>query len=419
MSGKGRIEARVLFDTPQSEIASLIRARLGECESASLVAGFVTVDGIDAISGPLFKDPDRLELLLIGAGTHRAFEACDRLIRAGVDNKRLQVHLGFTRRSRGGFAKYHPMLHSKVYLMEMPGGRACAFIGSHNLTGFAMRGLNGEAGVLLEGPSSAREFDDVRGHIGEAARQAVEYRPSMKEAYNWWAVEFLGGLKGHIDDRPKDDRGSPTIVVLAECPGSGLPDDREVIYFEIPDAIRAMRREVHLFLFDTLPATPGLALDERDTAKCVCRGEVVGLEDGSGGVELLADWEVEMGRDTSKLVRTRDGRVRPVPRDGMQQVRVQLDGVPAEDFLYLPVPPRRSWIPVLDETDAKSESGNDDLVDESSGVEFAGEAVRWHRVIQLDEAGGRRASAYRQALLEMSPESGSYTLMLHRLRAPD
>ena len=417
MNGKGPVEARVLFETPQYEIASLVRSRLEECESASLVAGFVTVDGIDAISNPLVAYPDRLELLLIGAGTHRAFQACDRLIAAGVERKRLQVHLGFTRRSGRGFAKYHPMLHSKVYLMEMIGGGACAFIGSHNLTGFAMKGLNGEAGVLLEGPSSAKEFDAVRAHIAEAARQAVEYDPSMKDAYNWWAVEFLGGLRSHIDDRPKDDRGSPTIVVLAECPGSALPSDGDVIYFEIPDAIRAMRREVHVFLFDELPTSPTQALDQVDAAKCVFRGEVIGLEDGSGGVELLADWEVQIGRNRSKLVPTMDGRVRPSPREGMQQVRVELRGVPDEGLVYLPVPPRKSWVPVLDQMGAIVETISFESADDADVAEVALEAMNWQRVIGLDEVGGRKASAYRQALVEMSPESGSYTLMLRRLRA--
>ncbi|MYD98226.1 MAG: hypothetical protein F4X98_12705 [Gammaproteobacteria bacterium] len=415
MKGEGRVEARVLFETPQSEIASLIRSRLERCESASLVAGFVTVDGIDAMSDPLVARPDRLELLLIGAGTHKAFQACDRLIEAGVENERLQVHLGFTRRAGRGFARYHPMLHSKVYLMEMTGGGACAFIGSHNLTHFAMRGLNGEASVLLEGPSSADEFEAVRAHIGEAAKQAVEYDPAMKDAYNWWAVEFLGGLKSHVDDRPKDDLGAPTIVVLAASTESELPGLGEVIYFEIPDAIRAMRREVHVFLFDILPASPTGVLD---AAKCMFRGVVVGLEDRRGGVELLADWEVETGRGTSKLVRT-DGRVRPRPRDGVQQVRVEIQDVLDEEFLYLPVPPRTSWVPVLDEMDAIDATGSPDSFQQADAFQTAVRTESWYRVIGLDEAGGRKASAYRRALVEMSPEAGGYTLMLRRVRSVD
>ena len=353
MNEKGNVEARILFATPRCEIASLIRSRLDECESAHLVAGFVTDEGIGEISDPLFADPYRLELLLIGAGTHKAFEACDQLIESGVEPKNLQVHLGFTRGSGGGFVKYHPMLHSKVYLMEMTDGRACAFIGSHNLTGFAMRGLNGEASVLLEGPSSAKEFDAVRAHIQEAANQAVQYDPSMKEAYNWWAVESLGGLKSYADDRPKDVQGSRTIVVLAECPDSGLPCSGEIVYFEIPEAIRAMGMEVHLFLFERLPNTPNRALDELDSVKIAFRGRVVGLENGGGGLELLADWQVQQGRHTSKLAPTVDRRVRCSPQDRMQQVRAALRGVPDESLEYRPVPPQRSWFPILENANAR------------------------------------------------------------------
>ena len=57
------------------------------------------------------------------------------------------------------------MLHSKIYYMEMPNDQACAFIGSHNLTSFALRGLNGEASVLLEGPRERPEFASVREHV--------------------------------------------------------------------------------------------------------------------------------------------------------------------------------------------------------------------------------------------------------------
>ncbi len=46
-----------------------------------------------------------------------------------------------------------------IYYMELPGGDACAFIGSHNVTAFALTGLNGEAAVLavaLLGSGSSR-----------------------------------------------------------------------------------------------------------------------------------------------------------------------------------------------------------------------------------------------------------------------
>ena len=60
------------------------------------------------------------------------------------------------------------MLPSKVYLFELLDGTAAAFIGSHNLTGFALCGLNGEG--LLEGPAASAPFADVRKDISAACR---------------------------------------------------------------------------------------------------------------------------------------------------------------------------------------------------------------------------------------------------------
>ena len=91
------VSAKVLFDKPQQEIASLLRDRLDRCASASLVAGFMTVEGIKAIADPLRAHPAKLNHLVVGAGTYRAFEACDRLIDAGVNPDNLHVHFGFTR----------------------------------------------------------------------------------------------------------------------------------------------------------------------------------------------------------------------------------------------------------------------------------------------------------------------------------
>ena len=125
------VSAKVLFDKPQQEVASLLRDRLDRCTSASLVAGFMTVEGIEAIAGPLRAHPAKLNHLVVGAGTYKPFEACDRLIDAGVNPDNLHVHFGFTRktsaRAKYPFLRYHPMLHSKVYLMEMGNGSSSAF----------------------------------------------------------------------------------------------------------------------------------------------------------------------------------------------------------------------------------------------------------------------------------------------------
>ena len=275
------LSAKVLYDMPQQEIASLLRRRLDSCTSVSLVVGFMTEDGINVIAEPLRTSPNKLCHLVVGAGTYKVFEACDHLLEVGVNPDHIHVHLGSTRLNRRGFVRYHPMLHSKVYLMEMGDGSTSALIGSHNLTGFAMQGLNGEASVLLEGPSSHSVFEDIRLHIDAAVRQAVVYDTLKKEGYAWWAATYIKGLGGQFKDQPRDAEIQRTMVVMAECTSPKIPATDDIVYFEIPEAIEPiehLRTEVHVFLFDSLPHTPAQGLSDLARAKHAFKCQTMGVE---------------------------------------------------------------------------------------------------------------------------------------------
>jgi hypothetical protein len=206
----------------------------------AVVAGFVTPDGVDALDLLKPSNAGKLSRFVIGAGTYRAFEAIDRLILAGVPPIGVRIHLGHSRLSggkRNPFHRYHPMLHSKIYLFEMDDGTAAAFVGSHNVTGFALRGLNGEAGVLLEGLGSDPPLTEVRTHIDQAYLQAVAYDPSMKEAYAWWTREYFEGLRAEASDSPRDSEPRRTVVVVAAQPAGLVPRPDDVIYFEIAEEL--------------------------------------------------------------------------------------------------------------------------------------------------------------------------------------
>jgi hypothetical protein len=292
------VQIKVLFDAPQQEIASRIRGRIAACESVSLVAGFATTEGIDQISAPITSAPQKLSHLVVGAGTFRAFEALDDLIAMGVARERLHVHLGMSRKTggrRNPFARYRPMLHSKVYLLNMGGGQAVAFVGSHNLTGFAMLGLNGEAGIELAGDASDRVFLDLQGHVDTAVAQASLYQSWMKDAYAWWTAQFIDGLRVEINDQPRDSESRMTLIVLAAIESGQIPKPRDVIYFELPDdlAIDTLTAQVHVYLFDFLPTSPFEALDSLETARARYLCVLLGIDKARGGVELLANWHID------------------------------------------------------------------------------------------------------------------------------
>lgn len=300
--------------------------------------------------------------------------------------------------------------------MEMGDGTTSALVGSHNLTGFALQGLNGEAGVLLDGPSPSAEFQDIRTHIAEAVSQGVIYDPSKKEAYAWWAEQYIDGLRGRFKDRPRDAASQKTMVVMAEWNGPDLPGTDDLVYFEIPqaiDPITSLQTEVHLFLFDTLPRTPALGLNDLANAKHSFRCRTRGVEDDRGGLELRAHWQIQ-NRMKPVLDKT-PYPFRPSPQSGMQQIRVQVSDESLALFDYLFDAEHATWLPSLDEEALDPGMG---LVAGSPKSAHAESRERWFRVNDLVRVGEgeRMPRRDRMALTDMSPESGNYILMSLRRR---
>src|SRR5262249_9749291 len=160
----------------------------------------------------------------------------------------------------------------------------------------ALCGLNGEAGVLLEGPSSDALFREIRAHVSTAVTESVQYDPADRDAYAWWAGQYIQGLAAEFIDSPEEE-GNPkkSIIIQSEGRGARLPNIGEVVYFEFPKAIgkvRSMSAEVHLYVFDTLSESPYVALRQLSKARASYWCTTLGIEDDSGGLELNADWHI-------------------------------------------------------------------------------------------------------------------------------
>jgi hypothetical protein len=414
------VSVEVLFGRPQREIAALLTARLAQAVKASVVTGFATVEGVEAILPAFRANPGKLETLVLGAGTYRAFEAIDRLIAAGVPADRLFVHLGHTRATGSGakytFYRYHPMLHSKIYFMEAADGTAYAFIGSHNLTGFALNGMNGEASVLMTGPASSPEFNPIKDHIAESRAQSMLYSPAMKEALTWWTTQFVDGLRLKINDEDREDELKRTIVVLAVKADEPLPDEGDIIYFEIPAAlgtIQSLRAEVHIYVFSTKPASVHSALASLGTAQKALWCRVEGLEKDQGGAELRADWYIDRTGDP-KLVRA-PKPFRPRTARDMQQVRVSVRNPLFGEYEYLFEPRKTRWKPVFDE-DSRLEVSPDEAERLRALKLIPPEDKEWLLVRHLKPAEKPPEDKYEIALRQYSPEGGGFILFSMRRR---
>jgi HKD family nuclease len=416
----------VLFNKPQSEIASLIADRIHKASTVKIITGFATPGGIAAIADPIANNPAKLKALVVGAATFRAFEALDDLVADGVPIASLHVHLGHTAMTGGRknpFARFHPMMHSKIYYMELENAGACAFIGSHNITAFALTGLNGEASVMLEGPRDSPEFGKIREHITEAQQQATPYKPSMKEAYAWWTREFIDGMKAEVKI-PVDSVSVRTILLFATAPTGQRPNVGDQLYFEIPEGIEridSLKTEVHLFLFEILPADPWNALKSALTADAIYTCKTLGAENRQGNREVVAQWRIA-STPTPVLTAVSGGVLRPTTANGMQQVRAEVVKCDVKNFQYLFEHAKAEWDPIFSDgarIDKVSAAGtsNPKVLNEAWGGQSS--ERDWRLVVDLIPRLELTNNEEEEALKLVSPDSGSFTLISLRRRQLD
>ncbi|GJH13592.1 hypothetical protein CBA19CS11_32160 [Caballeronia novacaledonica] len=429
----------VLFDSPQREIGPLIADRMARSLATSIVTGFLTPGGLGAIAKPIEANPLSLKTLVVGAATYPGFDALDNLLTAGVPSDRLHIHLGHTSETRGRkhpFARYHPMLHSKVYYMELEGANACAFIGSHNVTSFALEGLNGEAAVMLDGPVDSPEFQEIRKHIDAARNQSVRYSPGMKEAYAWWMREFIDGLKAEMKI-PQEGSTVRTILLFASAAREDRPTIGQSIYFEIPagiEKIESLKTETHLFLFDTLPTDPWKALIDASSAIARYTCKTLGAENKQGNREIVADWRIDGA--TRPILRTVPRSIfRPGKPNDMQQVRAEVVAENVVPFEYLFEREKVEWDPELlsegilhPHRELERRIVQEDMRDGGGAREWSNVALEealggsrggWKLVNGLVRRAGSAKENDEAALQRANPDSGSFILVSLRRRRHD
>lgn len=374
-----------------------------------IVVGFATVEGVEAVFQG--AQPRKLASLVLGASTYKGFEALDKIISLGADANNIHVHLGHCRKTKSDKAKkpyyqYHPMLHSKVYYFENGDGTSCAIIGSHNMTGFALLGLNGEASVLISGPSDAVQMQAVRSHIDNAQKQSVKYDPLLKHAMAWWFREGVYGLasamlRGHGENEE-------TIVVISTTP-QRFPAYEDTVYLEISDKIRRLRElttEVHFYFFKQLPESPLSALKNLGQAEASLWGKISGIERKQGNIEIAANWQIS-GSPHPTLIPT-PKPFRPSPGPGQQQIRVLTYKKVDQRFRYIFEHGTDKWIPSIQMRSEVQASPDHDSMLRSLRLAPPQDGA-WGLVdglVPADTVSRKEQDAYQH----MAPSSGNYVL---------
>jgi hypothetical protein len=277
---------------------------------------------------------------------------------------------------------------------------------------------------MLEGPANDPEMEKVKKHILACQEKSAPYDPSLKAGFAWWAEQFLEGLQVQTKAGASDAEGVNTILIIGAVPAHGIPAQGEVIYFEIPEALgkaKSLDSEVHVYLFDHPPASPGDALAQLRTARKTLWCRSVGVEIKQGGKELAVSWHIP-NRASPQLLRA-PVPFRPAVTRGMQQVRVEVYNDVWDKYEYL-FEGKPKWDPIYDEKETLTASADDAAI--LRGLELIPPQDReWHLVRGLKPASSGVAksnkgeSRFEVALRESAPESGNFVLFSPRRRKVD
>jgi hypothetical protein len=399
------------FDSVHTPITTIIGDRLRRANKIRIVSGFMTRGGIDELSS-LYANHSALETLVVGAGTYSAFEALDYLISKGTSPKSLFVHNGFSKTTTSRkylFARFRPMLHSKIFYMEFDDGSCCAFVGSHNLTSFALGGANGEAGLLIEGSQSLEIFKEINAHIDTAKNEAVQYNPIYKGAYAWWLRTFINGLGPEVGGPPSNWQSGRIILVFAQAAPSIKLQTGEMIYFEIPsnvEKIKQLETEIHLFIFDILP--PAKECYQRINeahSKYLCLLEGADRTGGNKVVEV--DWRIDSRKNG--ILYPVFGR-QYITNTAEQQIRAKIISYDTRSIDYHFSRPDTEWEPILSEDIILKPQG---LSEFTAKNEFLGDQRshdQW-RLVRGFKSKESELALEMADIREMSPGADSYFII--------
>jgi HKD family nuclease len=232
---------------PLPELRSLFPTHV---RSFRIVTGFLTKPGLTLLKR-LASDETKIDRLIIGRATPGAWEGVTSLSPSLVERS-VRVHLGWKIKGKPLKVQkgWRPMLHSKIYLITLQNGTSWAYVGSNNCTEYALRGKNGEAGFVIQGPSDAEVFHQMERYIESLWSHAVPFRQEHVEYYS-------AALDSVVRAELSESNGNfeQVGVILLENRKDSLPafGDNDRIYFEIPKSrssdwthFQSLGKRVHL-----------------------------------------------------------------------------------------------------------------------------------------------------------------------------
>lgn len=232
------MDIKFFFNESRGDIRPELMKALDECISFKLVTGFVTEAGISNF-GPRTEIIDKCDLLVFGDANAKALQSMsalyDDFLKRGKTDI-IKVHLGYGNRIyERSYLKqiYRPMMHSKVFLFHCNDGRFKAFIGSQNISGYSLRGLNSEAIVEISGQTTEKIYNDLMSEITSIAGEAKPFEKKFLFIYEAMHNNMIKGMLP-VEDIVNREYVS-LLFAFIDIEDKDKIKLNQTLYFETPD----------------------------------------------------------------------------------------------------------------------------------------------------------------------------------------
>lgn len=232
------MNVKFYFNRSRGDLRSELTNALKECTSFKVVTGFVTEAGMSDFG----YRPDiikKLDLLVFGHANEKALQSMsglyDDLEKTGKHDI-IKIHLGYGHSvaEKDRLKQiYRPMMHSKVFLFHYSDGRFRAFVGSQNISGYSLRGLNSEAIVEIDGQIIEKIYEDLLSEIASIDEEAKTFRKEFLDIYEKLHTNMI---KGMLPEENVEKRQYFSVLyAFIDIDDKDKIKLGETLYFEAPD----------------------------------------------------------------------------------------------------------------------------------------------------------------------------------------
>lgn len=254
------------FEDGRGDLTHQLQIALRECKSLKIVSGFVTERGVADLGEDL---ENKLDLFIFGHANGKALQAMsslyDRLEKNGKKGI-IKIHFGYGHESEQNKLHYvyRPMMHSKIFLFDYDNGLFVAFVGSQNVTGYSLEGMNSEALVRIEGNITDPIYSKLISSINKIETKAELFDKRFAWEYELFHENVVKGMLSEIE-RPKREYLS-LIYAFYDIEGPIKPALGHQIYFEVPEneqgSYRSIQTRFDVWLY---PVNNGLSYGTHST----------------------------------------------------------------------------------------------------------------------------------------------------------